>query len=309
MRKKIALWVAENRGLPYRFRKSVVKRACPAILANHQFEIDFYGLRFSGNTKNIADRLFFMFGGSKKYMLALFRDYTQAQRNEGLAFIDVGAHVGNHALFMSKYAKKVHAFEPNQRVRRRLESNIELNGIGNIFVHSVGLGNTNEVLPFYVPGNDNFLEGSFLQNATAGNYYGDLDVRVGDDFIREKNIKNIGIIKIAVGGFERNVLEGMAKTIDNFRPLVAVELSRNARNTLGSLNDFESLFPDGYLFYQFAGVSREKEDYKLTKFDYGLHEGHLDVIAVPKEKRVYLGRDVIKKRGMIKLLVDNIEGL
>lgn len=289
MRQKFALWVSQQRQLPYRLRKSVIKKAYPSILTNYKFEVDFYGMRYAGNTNNSTDRLFFMFGGCEKYMLSMLKDYSLAQKNENMTFLDVGAHVGNHALFMSKYAKKIHAFEPNPVVRKSLETNVALNNIGNVIVHALGLSDVNESIPFYVPKKDHLSCGSFCSDHDERNeYYTDLEVRVGDDLVRDKNIKNISIIKIDVEGFERKVIEGLAKTIEASRPMVILEVSKTTRAKFGSRADFESLFPAGYEFYQFSGVSREKDSYKLAKFDYDLHDNHLDVIAIPQEKSAYL---------------------
>ena len=40
--------------------------------------------------------------------------------------------------------------------------------------------------------------------------------------------------------------------------------------------------------YKFGNVS-------LAKFDYDLHGNHLDVIAVPKEKKVFLGNSIVNE--------------
>lgn len=294
LRKKIALWVSQQRQLPYRLRKSIVKSAYPSILKDHKFEVDFYGLRYAGNTSNSTDRLFFMFGGCERYMLSLFRDYCNAQKSDGLVFMDVGAHAGNHALFMSQYVKEVHAFEPNPIVRESMEANVKLNKIRNINIYSLGLSNVNELIPFYVPKKDHLSCGSFCSDHDERNeYFADLEVRVGDDVVQEKVINHVDIIKIDVEGFERRVVEGLTKTMASSRPMVIIEVSKTTRGEFGSKNDFESIFPEDYCFYQFSGVSREKEVYKLASFDYGLHDGHLDVIAVPKEKLAYVGDSVV----------------
>lgn len=296
MRQKIALLVSQQRQLPYRLRKSVIKKIYPSLLTNHKFEVDFYGMRYAGNTNNSTDRLFFMFGGCEKYMLSFLRDYSRMHENSDAVLLDIGAHVGNHALFMSQYVKKVHAFEPNPVVRKALESNVSLNKIKNVTIHSIGLGDTNESIPFYVPKKDHLSCGSFCANHDDRNeYYNDLEVRVGDDFVYERNIKNIDIIKIDVEGFEKKVISGLSKTIEKHRPMIILEVSKTTRNEFGNKTEFESAFPEGYCFYQFSGVSREKDTYKLAKFDYGLHDNHLDVIAIPKEKQIYLGDKIVNK--------------
>ncbi len=289
MREKIALWISQKRSLPYRFRKSLIKRACPQILTDYPFEINFYGIKYVGNTKDATDRLFFMFGGCDKYMLAFMRDYCLATNEKDFVFMDVGAHVGNHSLFMSKYAAKVHAFEPNQRVRETLNSHIYVNNIENIKVHPVGLSNKDEKIPFYASKDIQFSRASFRKDHDARNeYLEDLRVRVGDEIIEEKEIAVVDLIKVDVEGYEREVLEGLQNTIKRSRPAVIVEISETTRKSFGSRDDFESVFPEDYVFFQFSGVSREDEKYKVAPFDYDKHVSHLDVIAIPREKMIFV---------------------
>lgn len=42
-------------------------------------------------------------------------------------FIDVGANIGNHALFFSQYFKEIIAFEPNPTALKLLDINVFLN--------------------------------------------------------------------------------------------------------------------------------------------------------------------------------------
>lgn len=293
MKQKLALWISQKRILPYRLRKSIIKRTCPKILTDHAFEINFYGMKYVGNTKDSTDRLFFMFGGCEKYMLSFLRDYYKATGQVDFVFFDVGAHVGNHAMFMSKYASEVHAFEPNPAMRESMSGKIYQNNISNITVHPIGLSDRNERIPFYVSQVDHLSVGSFRKDHDERNsYFRDLDVRVGDEVVRDKKIQRVDAIKIDVEGFEREVIEGLKNTIETWRPLIIAEISATTRSRFGSRDDFESIFPKDYCFYQFSGVSRERSGYKLAPFDFDAHTNHLDVIVVPAEKRGFLGDKV-----------------
>lgn len=296
MKEKIAVWVSQQRGIPYRFRKSFIKKLCPHVLTNYQFEVDFYGMKYAGNTNDSTDRLFFMFGGCERYMLSMMRDYYKAIGKDDFTFIDIGAHVGNHSLFMSKYAKQVHAFEPNPQVRDSLNRKINANNIKNITVHPFGLSNRNASIPFYVSKEDHLSCGSFRADHDERNeYYGELEVRVGDEVAKQSGINNADIIKIDVEGFERESIEGLRDIIATSRPLIIAEISASTRRSFGSKDDFESIFPKDYYFYQFSGVSREGDDYKIALFDYNEHGHHLDVIAIPKEKLIYLSDKITNR--------------
>ena len=295
MKEKIAFWVSQRHNIPYKFRKSFVKYAYPKILSDYSFEINFYGLKYSGNTKDSTDRFFFMFGGYEKYMLRFMQGYCSAAKSGEFVFLDVGAHVGNHSLFMSQYATHIHAFEPNPLARESLNSKIYNNDIKNITVHPIGLSNENNKLPFYISQNDNIAEASFRQDHDKNNqYYNDLEVKIGDEIIFQRQIEKVDLIKIDVEGYERQVIEGLNKTIEKDRPTIILELSVTTRKSFTSRNDFESIFPKDYIFYKFSGVTIEKSRYKLTGFEYDKNIDDIEIVAVPVEKRIFLKNKVKK---------------
>ena len=51
--------------------------------------------------------------------------------DNGIA-IDVGANIGNHSIFFSKFFKKVYSFEPQESVFKLLENNVNMNNLENI---------------------------------------------------------------------------------------------------------------------------------------------------------------------------------
>src|SRR5579884_4192884 len=135
LRRRAAVGVAGLQYVPYRLRRSLIKRIDPEMLRNYAFARDFFGLTFRGNVVNYVDRIIYFCGAHEKYMLYFLRDYVENWRKQHsgkCVFLDIGAHTGNHALFMSRIADSVHAFEPFARVRAQLENNIAQNRIGNI---------------------------------------------------------------------------------------------------------------------------------------------------------------------------------
>ncbi len=288
-----ALWLSRQRLLPYKARRSVIKRLYPAMLADFPFETDFFqnrsGLRFRGNAGNYIDRMVYFCGAYEKYMLSLLRDY--AQRLESLpVFMDIGANAGNHALFMSQYAERVHAFEPFERVRKQMEANVALNGIANITVYPFGLSDAEKALPFYAAPDSNLGASSFRQDHKPDSrYLGDMQLKRGDEVVRETGIGRIDIIKIDVEGYEKPVLIGLKEMLLRDRPLIIVELSPTTRRTLAGAAAFAALFPPEYDFFYFAMGRHDSGRYRLAPFDYRRSPKIHDVIACPREKLKHLG--------------------
>src|SRR5882762_3418698 len=188
----------------YGIRNRLIRRFCnPNTVDSHEFEMDFFGSIYRGNLNCHLDWCAYFFGAYEKSELLLMRDLVQHE-NEAI-FVDVGANIGHHSLFMSRYCKQVHAFEPYEGVRTHLDSKISYNNCHNIVVHSVGLGCKEEALPFFAPTGFNTGTGSFMPSHEANNNarIGELTVVNGDAYFSKLGLKNIHLIKIDVEGFEK----------------------------------------------------------------------------------------------------------
>ena len=77
------------------------------------FTTDF-GLTYEGNLRDGIEFALYFYGAFEKPLLFFMRDALTALRTQGLLgiYCDIGANIGQHALFMSLYAERVHAFEP-----------------------------------------------------------------------------------------------------------------------------------------------------------------------------------------------------
>lgn len=172
------------------------------------------------------------------YVEGIFEIYElrAATRFAGGALIDIGANIGNHAIFLGPYFREVHCFEPNPAIADRLAENAALNGF-DFHIHRVGLGAVDADLPFTPDDSGNQGRGSFA--ATAGNSALTLPVRRGDDLLA--GVDDIALIKIDVEGFELETLRGLQHTLARSRAPVIFEF--DARSN--AFDELRSLLP-GY---------------------------------------------------------------
>lgn len=159
---------------------------------------------------------------------------------DGAVILDVGANIGNHALYLSRKASSVHCFEPNPRAYERLERNVALSQVTNVTVHRYGLGDRDETIRFAeVAGNLGMTRFS-----EAGNL--ELQIKRGDDVI---SMPTIDFIKIDAEGMEASVLAGLRDTIAVHRPIVAFEFNGEHWDriirALPGYQIFEPVFPKG----------------------------------------------------------------
>jgi FkbM family methyltransferase len=255
------------------------------------FVADLDGARYEGNTGNLVDGHIFFYGAHEKPILYFLRDTMKsAYSNQGI-FLDIGANTGQHSLFMSKYAKEVHAFEPWEPVIKRFRRMVEINHIKNIVIHPFGLGDENSKKPFFRPPDNNLGTGSFVEGFKEDNSIeGELEIRTGDDALEEAGVTSVALIKMDIEGYEKLALKGLRRTLLAQRPIVEFELSADPKSPVSIKNKDEltALFPEKYEFLVFS----DKDDpstgtYFLqpiserVRFD---KSEQYDMVAYPKEK-------------------------
>src|SRR3984957_15808788 len=96
-----------------------------------RFSVEFFGYIYSGDLSNYVDWSVYLYGAYSNNELQLLHDIVRALRDkiQHITFYDVGANVGQHTLFISKYVDEVMSFEPFEPVRKQLFAKLDENGI------------------------------------------------------------------------------------------------------------------------------------------------------------------------------------
>jgi FkbM family methyltransferase len=154
---------------------------------------------------------------------------------KGDTVIDVGANRGDFALAAAHLvgeSGKVIAFEPNPAPADMLEREISANGIHNITLHRIGLGNENANLILTVP-KSNSGGGTLGKSdySAVDVYQLTVPIMIGDEVLRNERPV---LMKIDVEGFECSVLEGMRGVIQKHQPIVITEVVPHFLERCGS---------------------------------------------------------------------------
>ena len=252
----------------------------PETTESTPFTCEFYGDTYSGNLNSYIDWCAYFFGLYEKEYLEYLATFVA--KGKETIFIDVGANVGHHSIFMSRIASVVHSFEPNPTVRKLLEQKIHANSKKNIVVHDVGLGKQDEGLDYFTPTGANHGTGSFVKGYSPNNENSPtlLQVVNGDKYITKLNLPRIDLVKIDVEGFEKNVLIGLKETLILHRPVLAIEFSKQTRESFVNLEEFQKLLPADYLIEQVVcnahfAIAFNKSACVLEEFDFNKFEGNL----------------------------------
>jgi FkbM family methyltransferase len=145
-------------------------------------------------------------------------------------FFDIGCNVGSYLRLVenSLSPKNTYAFEPNQRLFKRL---YRLFPHVNLF--SIALSDENTTAEFKVPiinGQEKNSRGTLRIDFSEKNeerfVSEKVKVQTLDSWVLDKNISKIDLVKIDVEGNEMKTLRGAKESICKFKPVLLVEMEQ-----------------------------------------------------------------------------------
>ena len=234
--------------VPNKFLKHILNRinhyiARKNILTNPRlviFSFDHIGLKI-----NLDGRYE---DSSLKLVENLISERLPNSHNE--AVLDIGANIGNHSVFLSKFFKNVYAFEPNPITYEVLKINAKYASVKkNIKPLNFGLSNKETNLPFYI--SDHNMGASQIVSTESDAIKRENNISVfvktADD-VDEIKDEDISLIKIDIEGHEIKALKGAEKILTSKKPLILFEQSEKEiyNGTSQVINYLRSL---GYKFY------------------------------------------------------------
>jgi FkbM family methyltransferase len=197
----------------------VFRRICDdAVLATIDGDVKLW-LRL---TKLLEAYLYFLGVDAKdRYEVKLIKSMLTSET----VVIDVGANIGQICLLTAKYAKDVHAFEPNTDNFAVLERNIQANPFTNITANHSAVSNSDTPIVIYVPRTYNTgAISAYPDNSWEVDTETVSTVRL-DDYCA--TFASVGLIKIDVEGAELDVLEGASTVLRHHRPVVFMEVTQS----------------------------------------------------------------------------------
>jgi FkbM family methyltransferase len=143
---------------------------------------------------------------------ALFASFANTDRD----FLDVGAHIGYYATYLSPCVRRVYAFEPDRRNVPALRKNASQTG--DIEVIEAAVSSFDGTASFYA--------GSGSAVASLENIGGpstQITVTTIDTFVASRPDLDVCLIKTDVEGHDLQALRGMHATVAGHQPLVLTE--------------------------------------------------------------------------------------
>ena len=189
---------------------------------------------------------------------------------DGDTFIDVGANIGYFTAVAAGCVGKngqIHSFEPVPEYFKRLESFARINNQYKITVNQFAIGDEEKREKIYIGGpsrigNNTFFPESLEEIKAVSS--AEVSICRLDKYIKEKNIKNIKLIKIDVESFEFPALRGLSGYFSECRnknsyPLIICEICPSICVRRGyKLQDLFDYMKSFY-FYPFEDVNTNKK--------------------------------------------------
>ena len=208
---------------------------------------ELYGYHWDGLDISDSIQWYLYFGfldPSHEALLALCRP--------GDTVLDVGANIGVTALRMARSVGpegRVYAFEPDPANHARFEALCRVNAVRNVEPLPLAASNRSGEVLLEVRDRHNL---GMNQVGATGRPVAAITL---DEFVEQRKVSEVGVLKIDVEGFECSVLEGARHLIERYRPRLFVEFDDAALISQGrSGAELLRLLEDaGYSMFNPAG--------------------------------------------------------
>lgn len=211
--------------------------------------------------------------------------------------LDVGANIGQYSYYLSRFVLenngKCFGFEPRTDIYTRLKRNVQCK---NFIAENLGLSNKIGFAELLLP-TDHGRSSLFEYPEFKGLKSERVTLKTLDSYVFLENLNSIVFIKIDVEGPELEVLEGVNKTIQKYKPIILCEIENrhliprgksveHVLNYMTSLN-YQSFFVNkrNYQFVQLeaAAIPINKNFTSKTEYYYNYWFIHKNDAKLVKE--------------------------
>ncbi len=187
--------------------------------------------------------------------------------------LDIGTNYGTTILQFAQLVGEAgfcFGFEPDPINFRICQENLKLNPFKNIHVDNCGLGHEAGTFELVVDTASN-RGGNRIGIDSTGKETHQVSVVLLDDWVKSKQLTRIDLMKIDVEGYEMNVLKGAKEMLQQFKPILFIELDDSNLKLQGSsskeLVSFLTFLGYGIQHAENKQVILETDPFEGTHFD------------------------------------------
>lgn len=262
--------------LRYRFKTGVWNHICPQIPLPTRLP---HGGWWLARNDLLSDAVFagIFDGPDVKFLERLLREATTV--------IDVGAHLGFYTLLMSSRVGtrgQVLAFEPSPCEFRHLKTHIRINACANVRLENVALADRSGSMELFLTGPPGTTGNSLRRPGVNCVQSVAVPVVTLDEYLSEKDIQDVDLIKLDAEGAELKILAGAVGLLSRSRrPLILCEVNDPVLALYGwehhGEDVIEFLETKGFRCYSLNAAGSPIMLVKSSSYS-------TDLIAVPEER-------------------------
>jgi FkbM family methyltransferase len=157
---------------------------------------------------------------------------------EGMTVLDIGADIGYYTLQAAVRvgdSGRVHSFEPVDTTYAKLRENVELNGLENVCLNQVAVHDHEGTVEVFVAKENSTGASKLTRGMGLSGRSQAVRCLSIDDYLRERSIETVDVVKIDVEGSEPYVVKGMRSTLEANPDLVLfMEINQPTLKAQGS---------------------------------------------------------------------------
>lgn len=226
-----------------------------------------HGIAASVQANNRVARSMQQYGEWAEQELDLLSGFVE----DGQTVLEVGGDYGAHSLWLSRAVGEkgsVHVAEPRRIEFQQLCANVALNGLGNVYAHSVWLGRDGDqvVLASVLPGSG----GEHVRGST----------------VDQLSLDALHLLKVNLPGTLVSLLQGAVDTLRRFHPIVYFRLGTGEH----AVAEVKALKDLGYRCWSHVPYLFNGDNYAGSSDNLFPGCVHQNVIAAPIEMHMELDR-------------------
>lgn len=175
---------------------------------------------------------------------------------------------------------------------KKLNTNIVLNGLKNVTIFPIGLGNKEDFAKMniakedsYFLGNSSLIENEKISGLRTQGVMQEIQVKIKrlDDVVQEIGIKELALVKIDVEGYEIEVLKGASNTIKTFKPVIVMEYyQKRLRHLKINESQFQEILTPYYDCYEILGKTSLEDHFSLEPYHFDRTMKFANLLCIPR---------------------------
>lgn len=216
-------------------------------------EINIKGYPYICRVDDFVDWSAYFFGAYEAELLHVFELFLDF--STGDTIVDVGANHGHHSFYFASLGYSVFAFEPDKNLAEEMKRKLQHAKLDKqVSLSETALGDKKHTAEFFPATGDSNSQnsnrgtGSFVHKGNPEASATTVRILKGDEALNKISAGKIKGIKIDTEGYERNVFDGLIRTITLHKPILWIEISDASERTGLNLQHLKSVLGEQYKF-------------------------------------------------------------